>query len=72
MPKLTIRFSDHMAANRVRDMSSSIAAYGNVYADEAGRELAVEVFRPAKLPQLKEQRTKWETAGFLKWHELEA
>ncbi len=51
-------------------MASQIAAYGDVTAGEEPREYLIEVFRLSKLPSLKEQLTKWETYGFLRWREI--
>jgi hypothetical protein len=65
-----VRFGDHVSIAQAGGMASQIAAYGDVTAGEEPREYLIEVFRLSKLPSLKEQLTKWETYGFLRWREI--
>ena len=69
MTVLTITFGDHVDLNRVQSMVSGIDAYGNVYEGENQRAFRVEVFRPSKLPRLKERLVEWDRYGFLHWVE---
>jgi hypothetical protein len=69
MTFLTITFGEHVPQNRVRNMVSGIAAYGNVFPDGEPRTFRAEVFRPSKLPELKAQLLDWERYGFLRWTE---
>jgi hypothetical protein len=61
------RFGVHIPTASMDSMKSGMAAYGNVKNGPTERELVVEIYRTSKLPQLKEQLTKWETFGFLQW-----
>jgi hypothetical protein len=67
--RVDVVFAEHMSSKRVRDMVSSIAAYGNVLDGGTPREFIVDVFRPSKLPELKKQLLSWERYGFLTWTE---
>jgi len=64
---LKVCFGAHVPTGSVGGMMTGIAAYGNLKEGSTERECVVEVFRVSKLPKLKDQLTKWETFGFLRW-----
>jgi hypothetical protein len=67
---IEITFGEHIAANRVSSMISSIAAYGNVFQGTDARSFRCEVFRASKLPNLKLRLVDWDKYGFLCWREV--
>lgn len=64
---LKVTFAEHLPADQISSLVTGIAAYGNVTDTNEPNSYSVEVFRVSKLPQLKEQLTKWERHGFLRW-----
>jgi hypothetical protein len=68
-PRLNVEFGEHISADRVASMVSSMAAYGNVFDGHSQRAFVVEVFRRSKLPGLQRQLLSWENHGFLRWSE---
>ena len=66
---LLVTFGEHISADRIAGMVSSIDAYGNVSDKGSGHEFTVEVFRPSKVAKLKTRLGEWERFGFLRWRE---
>jgi hypothetical protein len=64
---LSVTFNEHISSERVRDMVSGIAAYGNVFPGTTSRDFLVEVFRASNLPGLKKRLAELERHGFLHW-----
>jgi hypothetical protein len=46
--KILVTFNEHVFADQVTSMTSSIAAYGNVFRGGSDHQLIVEVFRLSK------------------------
>jgi len=67
--KIMIQFAEHISADRVPAMISSIAAYGHVVDGGSPREFVVEIFRASHLPGLKIRLMEWERYGFLTYAE---
>jgi hypothetical protein len=67
--KVMIQFAEHVSADRVAGMVSSIAAYGNVVDGGSPKEFVVEIFRVSHLPGLKTRLMEWERYGFLTYAE---
>jgi hypothetical protein len=64
-----VTFNEYMSPRGIASMTSSIAAYGNVFPGSSNRQFIVEIFRASKAPHLNAQLTKWEQYGFLSWVE---
>jgi len=65
--KIVVTFNEHVSADEVTSITSSIAAYGNVLRGGSDRQLVVEVFRLSKAPGLRAQLAQWALHGFLRW-----
>src|SRR5215813_5648015 len=62
--KIVVTFNEHVSADEVTSITSSIAAYGNVLRGGSDRQLVVEVFRLSKAPGLRAQLAQWALHGF--------
>ena len=66
MTRLYVTFADHVNDASRSSMITGIAAYG-MLADDPSCHVLVEVSRPGKLEELKQQLTAWELHGNLVW-----
>ena len=66
-----VDFGIHVAEDIVGSMVTGLGAAGIVHQDPAdARRFIVEVLRPAKLAYLKQELSRWEAYGFLRWEEI--
>jgi hypothetical protein len=66
---LTIVFAEHIGADRIASLISSIAAYGDVILGKEAHTYEVSMWRRSKLQDLKEQLVSWEQRGIHVWHD---
>ena len=67
--KIIVEFNKHVSNDQMASMTSSIAAYGNVFPGSLDRQFIVEVFRLSKAQSLRARLAQWEVHGFLRWTE---
>jgi hypothetical protein len=59
-------FAAHMPSARIRDMVSTLDAYGDVNRTEVERTFELVMRRPSHFSTLKVQLDQWETYGFVR------
>ena len=59
-----------MKLEQVQGMHSTLAACGDVTAEEDGRTFLVETYRDANLAYLKKTLAGWEQWGFVTWTQV--
>lgn len=68
---IKVIFGEHIKAENIASMLSTLQAYGNVSEGDNARAYAVEVRRASSLDYLQGQLMKWELHGFLKCKKIE-